>query len=351
MLAALAACSAATPAAGPVAFPRAHAAEASASLDGDAAVVELAPAPAAAPPPADEAALREALANAPDPADAALALVAQLTYAERHREALAVLDAAQRRLDSGPLQIARAGVLRDLGQRHAAVRALRDLRDAAGAGALHPRLLFELAELEWLEGELDAAAATLLQLAAVHGEDAWTQAHRTEWQAAAAAIARGEVPRRMRLRDLLGNLRGAPLATERVAVLAQLQGSLPPNASAFRDRAVAIALGDEAGAVRARAVRLAQPGADVAAAFCAEALADPDPLVRQAAADRAAPLLGERAIEPLAAALAAESDPATFAQLHAALAALVPDAPAAVDATDADARAGLLARWRQHLRP
>jgi hypothetical protein len=103
--------------------------------------------------------------------------------------------------------------------------------------------------------------------------------------------------------------------------------------------------------VRARAVRLAQPGADVAAAFCAEALADPDPLVRQAAADRAAPLLGERAIEPLAAALAAESDPATFAQLHAALAALVPDAPAAVDATDADARAGLLARWRQHLRP
>ena len=300
-----------------------------------------------------EAALRHAVATAADPTEPTLALVAELTSGERHDEALAVLDGVLTRRRNAVLRIARAGVLRDLGQRHLAVAELRALRRDEGVAALHPSLLFELAELEWLEGDAAAASTTLQALSGPHAADPWTLAQREAWQALAAAVARGGTPTTMRARDLLGNLRGAPLASERLAVLEQLHatGTGVPAHDELRQRALAIAAGDTAEAVRARAVQLATPEAEWAEDFVRSALDDASPLVRRMAASRAVVWLGERATPALFAALASEREAVTFLAIHAALA----EAFGTVDDVDAmavasaDGRAAVLARWRTRL--
>lgn len=273
--------------------------------------VEPADAALAAPAPRErEADLRRELATAVDPTAAALELAALLTQFERCAEALAAIDAARMRVPSPALRVARAGVLRDLGQRHLAVAELRALRRELGAAAMHPHLLFELAELEWLEGDGQGTQQTLRELATTHGDDEWTKTHRAAREELMTACQVAERPRRLAIRDLLGNLRGAPLATERLAVLEQLvrgAGLEPAARSELRGKAVAIALVDEAEAIRARAVQLAEVPLDDLAEFCQEALADASPMVRQFAMQRCRELPRELAIPLLLHHLAGES--------------------------------------------
>lgn len=274
----------------------------------------------------DERTWREALASAPDPTGPALALAELLAAQERHVEAVAAVDVARRRSDAPALLVARAGLLRDLGQRHEAVAALRALVAAQGPAALHPALLYELAELEWLEGDGAAAQATLRTLAAVHAEHPWTAQSERERLALAVALARGSRPDQLRVRDLLGNLRGAPLVVERLAVLDRLaagSGLDGAAAAAIRERAVAIAAGDDSPAVRTRAVQLAvPPDRDAAVAFCAAALADDAPLVRRAAARRVVDLLGGDGAGLLRECMAVEPDEHVVRELREALAQL-----------------------------
>lgn len=305
---------------------------------------------------ASEASLRRQLANDSDPTEAALELAALLCERERVGDALPVLDAALARKASPLLRVARAGVLRDLGQRHLARSELQAVRLERGAENLHPSLLFELAELQWLEGDGIGAAATLREISTVHGADEWTAARRREREALAAEIERGGLPSQMRVRDLLGNLRGAPLATERLAVLQQLwtaAGVSEATRTALRERAVAIALGDSAPAVRAKAVQLAAPAPADNALFVREALADEAPLVRQAAAARCCALLGPPGQAVLVEFLAKEKDAGTFLAMHQALAAAanVVDPVLLATAADADGRAAVVARWRERVRP
>jgi hypothetical protein len=299
----------------------------------------------------DERELRRELATAADPSGAALDLAQALVGAERVDEALAAVDAALARVRNDTLRVARAGLLRDLGQRHAAVAELRSLRRDVGPGALHPAALFELAELEWLEGEPEACQATLQQLQTEHARHSWFTANAVRREQLAAAVARGGPPRHIGLRDLFGNLRGAPLATERLAVLDQVQRSAV--SAEAKSRAIAIAIADESPAVRARAVQLAAPPPAAAAAFCEGALADGAVLVRRAAIVRTVELLGAGARPVLLRALAAEPDAAVFVGMHEALARLAgvtePLDPRAV--ADASARAEVVARWRARSTP
>jgi hypothetical protein len=139
-------------------------------------------------------------------------------------------------------------------------------------------------------------------------------------------------------------------------VLDQLAAAAPgadARRRALRERAIAIALGDPFGPIRARAVRLVEPEPDVALALIETSLADDDPLVRQAGAARADALLGSAAFAPLLARLATESHPATFRAVHAALARAsgVDDDLDAAAATTAEGRAEVVARWRARPRP
>ncbi|MBL8733594.1 MAG: hypothetical protein JNN13_14580 [Planctomycetes bacterium] len=300
----------------------------------------------------EEAELRHLLATTSDPTEPALDLAALLLDEERPAEALQVLDTAAGRRPSPLLRLARAGVLRDLGRRHLAVAELTGLVRELGAGNLGPGVLFELAELQWLEGAGADAAATLAQLRAAHQGDPWCREHHRDLDGLAAEIAHDEGPQRLRVRDLLGNLRGAPLATVRVATLERLVAIADAEPALTLDlagRAVAIAAADASPAVRAAAVRLARPVPESVDDFCRLALDDAAALVRRFAASRAAELLGARAVPLLLAQLERESDPAAFAALDAALAASG-GASALVTASAADTAAGRLAvvtQWRR----
>lgn len=312
-----------------------------------------APAPAT---PADERVLRHAFAAASDgdeAADAALRLVLRLREEERLPEALAVLEAGIRRQGGLPLRVERAGVLRDLGQRHAALAELRALRDEGLVLAVPQQL--ELAELEWLEGEHAAAAATVSAVLADEAGAAWlAQADAMTAQMVADVVA-GRSVQFLRIRDLLGNLRGAPLSSDRIAALELLldPARLPADvALEAAERALSIALRDGSPAVRAHAIRLAPAANGIAADAAAVGLADPLPIVRVEAARAAAAAPGVDTVGDLLAALRIEEDVAAFGAIQAALARLLPGLPLPPTAADdAAARAAVRAVVAAHLAP
>lgn len=315
------------------------------------AVVPSAPSPAD-----DDATPAEDLGAADDVVDATLAIAARLTAEERHLEALAALEAALAQSGAPALAVAKAGVLRDLGRRHLALQCLRDLVSAYGADAMHPGLLFERAELEWIEGHRAAAEAALTELRRVHGNDGWMTRHAAEVRGLQRELADADRPERLRVRDLLGNLRGAPDAGERLrnlqlatAPLQQHDGVDPVDASHLRAMVVAIAAGDESPTLRAHALRLADVDVEFARELCEAGLADPAPLVRTVAATRAMQLLRGDAVPLLLAALSNETDATAFRSMHDALVLLVQGGPnyRVGDEDDAERRALLLAGWRR----
>jgi Flp pilus assembly protein TadD len=122
--------------------------------------------------------LRQELATAEDPTASALELAGFLAAEERHEEALAVVQQAETRSPDPRLRVARAGLQRDLGRRHLALAELETLVRERGAKALHPGLLYEVAELNWLEGNGAQALANLREIDQVHGDDPWCLDHR-----------------------------------------------------------------------------------------------------------------------------------------------------------------------------
>jgi len=327
----------------------------------DAAVVSrVAAAASTEKPPADElerleADLRARLAD-DDPAAAALELAALLCDLERHAEAAEILAEARSRAAQPLLGAALASVRRDLGQRHLAVAELRSLRRSEGAIALHPGLLFELAELEWLEGDRAGARATLGELRQLHGESAWCVEHRDELAAFDQELANARAPQRVKLRDLMGNLRGAPTPTVRLATLTRLleivdDAQAPPATRALKRRVIAIGCGDASAAVRAKAIQFGPPVADDPLPFCRAALSDHDAFVRQVAARRTVTLLGEAAVDLLLDAMQRENDGPTVVVLHTELANLAGMTVAPpLDVDDAAARRAALEQWRQRWR-
>jgi hypothetical protein len=299
--------------------------------------------------------LRERLTGS-DPAAAALALAALLADHERHDEAWQVLTTVRGKVADPRLDTALAFVERDLGRRAEAIARLRELRNRQGAAALHPGLLFALGELEWLAGDRAGARGTLDELQRVHAADAWLAAHEAELAGLGRELAGAPQPRTIATRDLLGDLRGAPSVVARMRTLERLlalarsgEGAQHPG---LERRVLAIAAGDEAAVVRARAVQLGPPEpeqADAAAlhAFCRAALADGDALVRDKAAARTAELLGADAVLLLLEALARETDAKTFRALDAALAALAGVAATTLDAADPAARTATVKAWEQ----
>jgi hypothetical protein len=303
-------------------------------------------------PAAIEHSLRQELATANDPTASALELAGFLAAAERHDEAIAVVQQAETRSQDPRLRVAHAGLQRDLGRRHLALAELEALVRDRGARDLNPGLLFEVAELNWLEGNGAQALANLREIDQVHGGDPWCLEHRQQLTDLAAEIQSGRGPQRVHARDLLGNLRGAPHASTRIAMLEQLANGATGAEDAtgeLRARAAAIASGDAAPVVRARAVQLARPSAETAAEFCEAALADEATIVRQFAAARAVELLGPASAFLLLDCLAREDDPATFAALHEALkrcGKAAPQLPVGGGET-AEGRQKIVAAWRE----
>jgi hypothetical protein len=313
-------------------------------------------APTATPPPAPaaetagrtEAELRAQLAVGDDPVAAALALVHALDTEERLSEALPVLDRALERRPGEPsLLVARAGVLRDLGRRHLAVAELGTLLGIAGDAAVHPGLLFELAELQWLEGDRSGSMATLSRIRQAHARHDWLREHADELDGLQQELEHAPGPLRLRARDLLGNLRGCPDALERLRALE----TLVRLGGAVAARAAAAGLADDDPLVRAAAVRHAEVVDEALPELCATALADPAALVRGAGAARAAALTPANAIALLLPVLAAESDADAFVAECAALrrATRSGESVSSERAADPAARAALVeelrARW------
>lgn len=301
--------------------------------------------------------LRDSL-RGPEPVTAALDLAALLCDLERHREAARLLKRTSTDTGDPVLAVALASVHRDLGQRHLAVAGLRGLRREQGALSLHPGLLFELAELEWLEGEGDAARQTLVELRRAHGKDPWIQANRKSLQALEKEIDTAAVPRLVAVRDLIGNLRGAPSPAVRLRTFDELvvivrDRDTAPAVRALHRRILAIGAGDESAAVRARAVQmgpgpLIEPDETRTVAFVRAGLQDAAPFVRRVACRRAVELLAKAASPLLFAGLAEELDAETFRAFDAGLAELHggPVVEGGFDADDPAARTAIVTAWR-----
>jgi len=330
----------------PAAAPAAAVEPSSASAT---APVAAGPSPSAANPPvaspasAGEAELREQLALAADPVPAAQELVVRLAADERFDEALAVVAAARRRSDSPWLSVLQASVLRDLGQRHAALAELLQLRNQVGVASFAPALQIEIAELQWLEGQKSEAAATLTSLRSAVGDSA-PAAILAKLERLASEVGAAPAPRTIAVRDLLGNLRGAPTATARLDALDRLM-RVDADAEVQR-RAILVASGDQASSVRARAVQLAAPAEADREEFCRVALADAAPLVRRFAIARTVELLGGAGTRVLVERLAVETDESLFVALDAALCRVVPgNEPHPLAVGDAAQRREVVGKW------
>lgn len=294
----------------------------------------------AAPPPA-----------APEPLEELLAMASVLAHAEEHAEALRALERSAF-ADDPQVAMARADLLRDLGRRHEALAAMRGVRDRLGAGAVDPRVLFELAELERLEGERAAARRTLASIRELHGAAGWTRANAARLALVDGQLAAAEAVRAMAARDLLGNLRGAPDPAERLAALrALLAGAYgdADDAASVQERAIAIAVGDDAEAVRLAGVRAWTYDDEVGRDFVALALVDASALVRRAAVAHAEKLPASTACALLFARLQQESDEGVFLALHDGLRAATGGGAAItpLDAATAAGRAAVVAQWRR----
>lgn len=311
----------------------------------DSLVVSPPAAPAGEVGPTGEAELRAQLATAADPTGPALELARLLDVEERLAEALLAVDVARRRRPGEPLlQIARAGILRDLGRRAEALRELTAVLDRTGDGAVEAGLLFEWAELAALENDLPLARRAVARLQTECAGDEFTSRHGDEVAQLTAVLASDQHLVPTRVRDLLGDLRGNASADRRLESFTRLS-SIGGEVAA---RAVTAILDDPDPRLRSQGVRAAPVAAAVLAEFCALALSDPAAAVRAAGAERTTALPSAEAAVLLLPTLAAETDPEAFAALHAALRQVT---GTGVDVTaeamaDAAARAAVVTEWR-----
>lgn len=289
--------------------------------------------------------MREELAAGTYRRRAAELLATMNAEAGEFEEALAVLDAV---LDTEPkepaLVIAKAEVLGDQ-MRHAEAVALLDLH----GDRINPVIrLHRRALLMRRGGNLQEAAKLLDELMTKHAADASVKASLSELQSTRAEVEnerrRGGVSRRT-ARELLGFLRYAPQATQRVNAVRALCEVGRPRAV---QHAVRWALRDPDDTVRAVAVQAGVARCENAADLVATALEDRSANVRSSAAASAVNL-GKSAVLPrLVTALEREADAYAFRSLHKALAALAGDEvsmPFEAEQT-AEGRARVASEWR-----
>lgn len=338
-------------AAGPDAAPAASVASSSMAASTDAAPPTTGASGAGAPGAAVPSLGAPPVVDPNDAVDELLDMVAVLAAAEAHQEALRALDASALAQDLD-VAMARADLLRDLGRRHEALAAMRRVRDRLGAAAVDPQALFEIAELERLEGERAAARRTIAAIRELHGDAAWTRANSARLARVDGQLAAAEPVRAMSARDLLGNLRGAPEPSDRLAALRSLLDGAyadAAEAAAVRERAVAIAVGDAAEPVRLAGVAAWTFDAAVGRDFVSLALVDASPRVRRAAVVHAGKLPAAAAAALLFARLCQEDDVDVFLALHdglrAAAGAGEPITP--LDVATSAGRAAVVDRWRQ----
>lgn len=290
---------------------------------------------------------------------AALDLAGYLAQQERHFDALFVVDAALQRQHTTPLRLARAGLLRDVARCDLAAIELQGVVRQLGAKNVSPATLFDLVQAEWVDGQAEAAAATLRSIQHGHAGDAWLRDHAidmSEWDLKIRDVPPGRDPlANGELRDLFALLRAAPDAAGRLTMLNTL--AAPPKSRAIepddidarrpiRVRAIAIACADESTAVRARAVYLAAANQITDERFWQVALTDSAPLVRRFAATGAAQQHGRTAGSILLEAISREQDEQTFESLHAALAIALSVTAPACTAESAAGRIRAIAHWK-----
>jgi hypothetical protein len=262
-----------------------------------------------------EAQLWQRLESGNEVVESALLLVTMLESEERHADALRALRIASAKApQSAELAVASAGVLRDLGRRAEAIDTLCSLRDR-DAAAFGPGLWHELAEMCCIQSSFTTARDCMRRLrATVDGADYMRQKEQ-ELTLLENAIQRGSGGRSMRVRDLLGDLRGAGDPSVRLEALQRLL----PVGGAVAQSACTIAVGDASAALRAIAVDAAEVDAQLLSEFCAAALSDSDASVRIAGARRATALPLTDRVALLVGALAAEQDAGAFLAIDAAL--------------------------------
>lgn len=263
-----------------------------------------------------EAQLWQRVESGNEVVESALLLVTMLESEERHADALRALRTASAKApQSAELAVASAGVLRDLGRRAEAIDTLCALRDR-DAAAFGPGLWHELAEMCCIESSFSTARDCMRRLrATVDGAD-YLRQREHELTLLENAIQRGSGGRPMRVRDLLGDLRGAAAPSVRLDALQRLL----PVGGGVAQSACTIAVGDASAPLRAMAVEAAVVDAELLAEFCAAALSDPDASVRIAGARKAAALPSTDRVALLLGALAAEQDAGAFLAIDAALA-------------------------------
>jgi hypothetical protein len=277
--------------------------------------------------------------------------VAALAHAERWDEAFAAIDPAT---SDVRLLALRAELLRDVGRRHEALALWRRIVAQVGSERIDAATLAAVAGLERLEGEREAAQRTVAAIRARGPADAWVAANEAELRVLQSELAAGLPIRTISARDLLGNLRGAPVPEERsralAAVLRADAGDAASTAS-LHARAVLIAVGDVDPGVRAEAVAAWRHDQEVAEDFCRQALADGSPQVRLAAVAHVIRLAPAPAAELLLVRLADESDATVFTALQRALREVTgaEDLAAPLLGADAGDRAAIVARWRERV--
>lgn len=243
---------------------------------------------------------------------AAFALVDLLTIAERFGDALAVVSAVRARdPDRLDLQVVHARLLHDVWDLEGASAVLE------ASAALHPDVplvALQRAELAVAAGDRSGAVEALSR---VTSDDPFARAHRDRVLGVQAALESD--PPSLTARDLLAMIRGAPSAGARRQAFEALLGE-----ELLRRAAVAAALGQSDPILRVVAVRALQPEDPMFTDGLEQALADPDPRVRGAAARRL-PEAGDASLglDLARTALVAEENPYAFRAVHEALTVLV----------------------------
>lgn len=281
----------------------------------------------------------------------ALELAAFLVAAERHSEALHVLDLAVDAAPRASLLVGRAGVFRDLARSDLAWADLLSVVQSRGREGVAPGTLFELAQVEWLSGASADAQQTMRDLARLHTDSDWLAENAEDVRRWQQRIESREVAQDGGgMRDALALLRAAPRVTARLKMLDTLAqpagGGADEGRRELRLLALGIACGDPAPAVRARAVQLADEHEVGDPAFWSAALQDPAPLVRRYGARGAGRILGRSAAPTLLAALGQEEDALAFERMNSALAIALSQAAPAGDFQDARTRARVREEWR-----
>ena len=285
--------------------------------------------------------LREELAAGQRPAAAAMYLADFLGRRERLEEALAVLDAALRRVKEDlALELARGRVMMDLGRFDEAAAEF----DRMSQRWSDPRVLYQTAVAYRALGDRDRSQAALQQLMNDFSDHPWVTTQGPQLaQMAQAMVADGRGS--YTTRELLAIVRSSTDVVLRVRALQTLAGV---GGEDLR-RGLRVAMADPEYVVRLNALRIGWEVTADREDWVKRGLGDQAPAVRAAGAELAAELPRARAIPTLLVVLDSEEDGYVFEKMHNVLIKLDGERSGAPSARglNAEGRARVRAFWRE----